>query len=328
MLFSLIHLIHQATDEKTDGDEITSDSPVKQPTSPVLEPNSPPRSTSVSGDSAPDTTPGKLNPTVSFAMEVVKIDDHSPKSINHATATVDADQQRDTTNLIRSSPLITNEVFTNQDSSVSCLSQAPMLSVDSNLKQIENSGHSPTHEAPVPESSTFTLNLDGNSPTSALEKRNDATGTFDKETSTSPEVVEPNVLRESNRAADVIESDDDDDDFVDVPTPASPTTQTFEDLMVKGRDTMSSRTSRTGSSDTTDSESDLINVTDAIPTVVDTWAEDEEAFVLDDDVLRSEADRLTRQAQTTTTKCITEAQVSQACLACISPTLSVDLARD
>lgn len=303
-LESLIHLIHEAAND----DETTLDSQVKQPISPAMEADSPSSSANISEDSVPNTIPRKLNQTVSSEMEVIKIDDHPSKSINRATATVDTDQGRDTNTPAPSSPSIPTEVFPNQESSVSCLSQASMLSVDSNLEQVENSGHSPTHKVSVLESSVFTTHLDENSPKSALEKQNGVTGTFDRETSTLPEEVELNVPQESNRVADVIESDDDDDDFVDVPVPASPSTLTFEDPIDKGRVTMSPRTSQTSSSEATDSEDNLINTTDTTPTVVDTWAEDEEAFVLDDDVLRSEADRLTRQAQTTTTKCITEAQ--------------------
>ncbi|KAF8562639.1 hypothetical protein P879_11151 [Paragonimus westermani] len=97
------------------------------------------------------------------------------------------------------------------------------------------------------------------------------------------------VIAETNSAEDT----DDDDDLVEVPN---------SDNLVVSSDSLTNTS--TSDEDTCANSHEMYP--DALPSL--NLKEDEDTFQLDDDVLREQADRLTRQAQTTTTQCIEEAQ--------------------
>ncbi|KAF5396817.1 hypothetical protein PHET_10226 [Paragonimus heterotremus] len=114
------------------------------------------------------------------------------------------------------------------------------------------------------------------------------TNPLDTEACFSP--VCASIASEKNSAEDT----DDDDDLVEVPN---------SDHLVVSSDNLTNTS--TSDEDTCVTSHDTCS--DAIPSFG--LKEDEDTFQLDDDVLREQADRLTRQAQTTTTQCIEEAQV-------------------
>ncbi|KAA3675900.1 DNA excision repair protein ERCC-5 [Paragonimus westermani] len=113
------------------------------------------------------------------------------------------------------------------------------------------------------------------------------THSIDAEACSSP--VCASVAAETDSAEDT----DDDDDLVEVPN---------SDNLVVSSDSPTNIS--TSDEDTCEDSHEMYP--DVIPSL--NLGEDEDTFQLDDDVLREQADRLTRQAQTTTTQCIEEAQ--------------------
>ncbi|VDP85287.1 unnamed protein product [Echinostoma caproni] len=123
------------------------------------------------------------------------------------------------------------------------------------------------------------------------------------------QVSETKVTQEVIAVNNDEEDDEDDADFVDVPIQDSIVADVNDDLNMKEKEAhqvVSSENS--SSSEASDLELALLSQAEKDLSCTENWFEDEESFALDDDVLREEADRLARQAQTTTAKCVTEAQ--------------------
>ncbi|TPP61710.1 DNA repair protein complementing XP-G cell [Fasciola gigantica] len=322
-LESLIQLIHQAENEKIDDTRITSNSPTKVTASPTPDTDSSRSSTNVTTDSASDTTPMKSYRT-NFASTVETVEDHRqfPQRVDRETAAIEAAQSRDILPPALSPPLVSSELgcsCTNkpeipveQKLPVSCSDRGSFLT-DNHVEQTENSNSSLTDESTNLKSSASTFNVDPKTPTIIVDENStNATTLVTEILTTSEEVcdIKLKVSPESDLVPDKNESDadDDDDDFVDVPVPDTVSIPVVEDVKDEIVDVTSPPSSQDSSSETTDVEADLKNQMETIPSVGENWVEDEESFTFDDDVLRDEADRLSRQAQTTTTKCIMEAQ--------------------
>ncbi|OON15420.1 XPG protein [Opisthorchis viverrini] len=124
-------------------------------------------------------------------------------------------------------------------------------------------------------------------------------------TSNAPCDTFENILEVQNS----LQEDEDDDEFVEV-TESNDVDEASTQILTFNSQSPSS---------VVEDEDDELEDTDETPqpshptenqhsVFYDKWTEDEDAVLLDDDVLRDQADRLTRQAQTTTQRCVEEAQ--------------------
>ncbi|KAG5441871.1 DNA repair protein uvh3, partial [Clonorchis sinensis] len=122
-------------------------------------------------------------------------------------------------------------------------------------------------------------------------------------TSNAPCVAHANSSENKNST----QEDEDDDEFVEVPESNAVDEASTQDLVLNSQSSGSVVEDEDDELD--DATPRLLHPTDNQHSVFhDKWIEDEDAVLLDDDVLRDQADRLTRQAQTTTQRCVEEAQ--------------------
>ncbi|TGZ67813.1 hypothetical protein CRM22_004583 [Opisthorchis felineus] len=117
------------------------------------------------------------------------------------------------------------------------------------------------------------------------------------------------TLANSSEIKNNTQDDEDDDEFVEVPESNAVDEASTQELALNSQSSSSVAEDEDDELDDTDATSQLLLPTDTQHSVFhDKWTEDEDAVLLDDDVLRDQADRLTRQAQTTTQRCVEEAQ--------------------